>query len=351
MGASLTSKFHKCVANRESASYPFGSRHETLDLMRKYAEWIDTNGRELNITILKYLDGKTMGGHRDAIMFTFKLGGSRDGFLPINCQMIFPPHFPKVPPIFAIKAAGIPKFDRSRHAKHPLPTRTFEVKLETFQFKTQPERLMQSFLTILSREFPVQPVKQLPVVVFQFPERFDDRYNNTATIFPFDCNLKVVRTSSGDADSSAQRMRAEYVHDLDSLRDHFQKMQHDPMPIPKATSSDNTRATVQMKDDTAQMRMTSQRLSKRITEFDGVAVEDIVTKQQRTEEIECFELESKLIGIRETIGFVEDQLADNHSANFNEVFQKLSELYEYEFEVARKAKAVPVLRRFFGKSF
>lgn len=346
MGGSLSDDFRECVTKKDSSSYPFGNRRETLSLMEKYAQWIQQNGRNFQHSILKYKDAK-IKGHRSVIIYEFTIGSSK-GATPItDCQVIFPPHFPKVPPILAVKRGTLFEFDESRHSKCPLPTKSFEIKLENFDYQADPSGLMNDFVSTINSDFVNTPQQSSAKSTILYPSVFDERYNDINHSFPFDFDYNLAHKAHV-GDPSFQRLRAEYIQDLEILRASFLKLRGQASPGSELQDVSNKSISV-LRDQTVNLNSLNQRLDKRIAEFSEVAVEDIVTKQQRSEEVECFELESKLIGVRNTANFIEEQCADDPSTDFDAVLSRLMEVYNMEFEIQKKAKHVPVVRRHFNR--
>lgn len=346
MGGSLSDDFRECVTKKDSSSYPFGNRRETLKLIEEYARWIQQNGRNFQHSILKYKDPK-IHGYRSVIMYEFTIGSSKEVTPITDCQVIFPPHFPKVPPILAVKRGNLFQFDESRHKNYPLPTKSFEIKLENFDYKNDPFALMNDFVSTINSDFVNTPQQSGAKVSIPYPVVFDERYNDVSGAFPFDFDFNLAHQAHV-GDPASQRLRAEYIQDLELLRASFLKLRGQASPVTELQDVSNKSISV-IREQTVNLNSLNQRLDKRIAEFSGVAVEDIVTKQQRSEEVECFELESKLIGVRSTANFIEEQCADDPSTDFNAVLSRLMEVYNMEFEIQKKAKQVPVTRRFFNK--
>ena len=179
MGTTFPKRFRKCY--RDSSSYSYGYQRHTIDVMMRYIELLESKMGSCEVKII-YFQDKSLELAKKVLAFRFSLKIS--GSTKSNCEIIFPPNFPKVPPIFAIDNSNFDFFKTSKFPINKLPTGFFEVKLWNLFFYTRPEGLINQFINKLKTA--TQENSQIQGRKVQSPPSlFDERFNDDKLIHPF----------------------------------------------------------------------------------------------------------------------------------------------------------------------
>lgn len=114
----------------------------------------------------------------------------------VQSQVLFPPNFPLVPPIFSVINSDHAKFVPNKlFAPNPLPDKSYEVKLSSssnwVRNMLSLEPFFKEFMMTVNQNFPFSRVENPPPT--SFPSDFDARYNNPQTVFPFRSPLPPSR--------------------------------------------------------------------------------------------------------------------------------------------------------------
>jgi hypothetical protein len=107
-------------------------------------------------------------------------------FYPIIMQVLYPPNFPLVPPIFSLINWDGTKYDvHNYYYKNILPDKSYEVKLKSAKYFKQNhdiELMFSEFSNVVAEFFPF--INRTPKPMMSVPFYFDPRYNDPTGEFP-----------------------------------------------------------------------------------------------------------------------------------------------------------------------
>lgn len=107
-------------------------------------------------------------------------------FYPIIMQVLYPPSFPLVPPVFSLINWDGNKYDvHNYYYKNILPDESYEVKLKSAKYFRQNhdiELMFSEFSNVVAEFFPF--INRTPKPRMSVPFYFDPRYNDPSGEFP-----------------------------------------------------------------------------------------------------------------------------------------------------------------------
>ena len=194
----LQTEFQRC---QRTGSYRSGQNmNVTFQLILEYYNFTRKMTSNLELKTTVYKSGSAQPQFVMYMRAQIKVN-YKGKFYPIIKQVIYPPNFPLVPPIFSVINWDNKKYDvHDFYYQNILPDESYEVKLtSSTHFKVNKDlTLMYSeFSNITAEFFPFifRPVKSRPSV----PYYFDQRYNDPNAAFPVE---NVKSQSQGNANSN-----------------------------------------------------------------------------------------------------------------------------------------------------
>lgn len=179
---------------QRSGSYGSNSNPNAYSLILKFYHFIKnmTNNMELKTTTYRMPSPQT-----PLIMYMrAQVKVNHNGkFYPIIMQVLYPPNFPRVPPIFSLVNWDANKYDvHNYYYKNILPDESYEVKLKSAKYFSQNhdiELMFSEFANVAAEFFPF--INRTPKPRMSVPFYFDHRYNDPSGEFPV-----MARTTSQD---------------------------------------------------------------------------------------------------------------------------------------------------------
>lgn len=334
MGNTFKNKFTDCYT--ESASYALGYKKHTHEVILKYKKWIEGNTELPKVKVIDYKE-KDLKTARKVISIQFKIR-AKDGQI-VECEIIFPPNFPKVPPIFSINDPTLECLTLvDEKSLIRLPTSKFEVKLWTLYFYTRPENLLADFVTKVKNSNRLTN----PVSIMEIPTEFEDKLNNPTIIFPFDLNFEEIYRN-GKYEDDYQKWMRNSSSALDKLRGEFYEVliQKEEIKKIKKDFDENNKKITELNEYYVTKNKLFENHSRQLS---NGQVDQLVSILQTEQETKCFELESQLAGIQDTIWFIQETCLEKPSISFEESLKTLDGLYKEEFIIAHKAKQINISR-------
>lgn len=337
MGSSLSAMVKKCIA--KSQSYIRDDEERVAYIMKEMLEYLKKRSLTHKVMTYRYLE-KGRAGESLVIKMKFEVVVSiRDKKgLSVFAQVIFPPNFPAVPPIFAITNPNPRSLKiHDRYAHYTLPDGCYEVKLtfaEEFKKSKFPVTLMQEFLKNLSLDFPYYKGTPLPA---NFPARFDERYNDPEVIFPF--NLRSHDDPTQQNDNFAESINealAEMIGDLELLKQTSEAINLDKEST-EQRSIDYRVKQDRIAETTIQINQATDALTKKAEHFEKSRMGPDLLRQAIDfgdgQNYSFFQISTELKGIRKTIVFLEEQIMTDSKGDLKGALDVLNRLYKKEFEM------------------
>ena len=170
---------------QRTGSYVHNSNPNAFSLILKFYHFIKkmTNNMELKTTTYRTPDPQT-----PLIMYLrAQVRVNHNGkFYPIIMQVLYPPNFPLVPPIFSLINWDANKYDvHNYYYKNIMPDESYEVKLKSakyFKNNHDIELMFSEFSNVAAEFFPF--INRTPKPRMSVPFYFDRRYNDPTAEFP-----------------------------------------------------------------------------------------------------------------------------------------------------------------------
>lgn len=329
MGNSLEDKFEHC--KKQSASYSIGYYKDIIDLISKYRLWLNRYSTKTEVKLTEYKDS-SMDIPKSIMTVFFQLPVSnKDKKYDIECQIIFPPNFPKVPPILALNYPDLSLMTAEFYSKFPLPTNSFEVKVLNYKYTTKPEDLLNEFSEKIQVDFPFYKKTKGKKIEYKFPKEFDLRYNNESTIFPFDFpfsddfrlkeQMKTIKT-----------VKNEYQRDVELLKETFQQFQSQMSSKVKLNLLYSEKST-ELNKDAIILKEKNVELENKINKYKDIEFLNLIEKSNSEPEFVSIQIECEILAIQEMILFIEESYFENENIDFEKMDKKLDSLYKREFEL------------------
>lgn len=168
-----------------SGSYMNNTNPNAYSLILKFYYFIKkmTNNLEMKVTTYR-----TPSPQTPLIMYLrAQVKVNHNGrFYPIIMQVLYPPNFPLVPPIFSLINWDANKYDVHKYYyKNILPDESYEVKLNCSKYFRQNhdiELMFSEFSNVAAEFFPF--INRPPKPKMSVPFYFDHRYNDPTGEFP-----------------------------------------------------------------------------------------------------------------------------------------------------------------------
>jgi len=337
MGNSLSALVKKCIA--KSQSYTRDDEEHVIYIMKEMREYLKKRSLTSKVITYSYLE-KGKASQALVIKMKFEVVVSiRDmKGLSVFAEVIFPPNFPVVPPIFAITNPNPRSLKvHDRYAHYTLPDNCYEVKLslaEDFKKSKFPITIMQEFLRNLSVDFPYYKGTPTPA---KFPARFDERYNDPEVIFPF--NLRSHDDPNQHNDNFAEAINevlADMIGDLELLKHTSEAINLDKEGIEKR-SIDYRMKLDRIAETTIQINQATDALNKKAEFFEKSSIGPELLRQVVNfgddRNYTFFQISTELKGIRKTIVFLEEKLMSDPSGDHKGALDVLNRLYKKEFDL------------------
>ena len=335
MGSSINKSVEDCRS--KGKSYQLVTEEQLASHFRDFYKHVKLRSPEVSQCVIKYLEE----GKPDTFLVVkirFELlvayGGKKN--FSVFASAVFPPCFPLVPPIFAVKNPdpkhiGINK----RYAGNPLPDASFEVKLfgsDDFKATKKCEPLIDEFKEAICANFPYFAVK-VPTETY-FPRCFDRRYNDPLCIFPFDYRLDAE--SFDEIGEGLKEIRVEFIHDLDILRSKVEVLHIEEEKVNDILQTLSGKVE-QLGSQSENLHKAVQSLSVQTAFFNrkqmsGETVQELVAFDSPAV-ASLQKARSDLKAVRKTIYFLEEAFLERPQWDHKQFLDQTTRLFRKEFEL------------------
>ena len=253
----------------------------------------------------------------------------------ILLRVRIPPLFPDVPPIFSIRPLSNRTVINNTYFLYPLPDGTFEVKLfSSNQFKVlgNIEELIQELFSRLRKDFPYAKGGSESYTI---PLKFDKRYNDPSTSFPFNAlaihsteqdtsiNLTSIKTISDLLIDVATLQSVDYL-----LKNNLDKMSE--LKLNCLSKKENENKEIERIIEELKSMIQSASISSSIKADSSVLVWALTGANPSL--MKVIERENRALSLSKTSNFIEEAIFYDNTMDIKEQLELLEIIYSQEFE-------------------